>query len=93
MRISWTFLTLREKCPEMEFFSGPYLDTFHAVFLNNYFFMLAAKRKRFNEASITAALFEENVILLNSLEFWTNSKINFTFHVTNETNKIHWMWY
>ena len=75
MRISWTFLTLREKCPETEFFSGPYLDTFHAVFLNNYFFVLAAKRKRFNEASITTALFEQNVILFNSLEMTFKSNI------------------
>lgn len=75
MRISWTFLTLREMCPETEFFSGPYLDTFHAVFLNNYFFVLAAKRKRFNEASITTALFEQNVILLNSLEMTFKSNI------------------
>ena len=24
-------MSLREKCPNMEFFSGPYLNTFHAV--------------------------------------------------------------
>ena len=33
--------TLREKCPNTDFFSGPYLDNFHAVvgiinYLNNY---------------------------------------------------------
>ena len=29
---------LPEKCPNMDFFSGPYLDTFHALLINTDYF-------------------------------------------------------